>query len=49
MATGVKDVSYVSSFCGYCQFFEHCETEYSDHACWEYVEDDIFAGDVATG
>ncbi len=49
MATESKNVSYINSFCGYCRFFGQCETEYGDYACWEYVEDEIYAGNGATG
>ena len=53
MATGVEDVSYLNSFCGYCRFFGHCSSdigvEYGDHACWEYVEDVAPADNGPTG
>ena len=53
MSTSSEEVSYINSFCGHCRFFGQCSSEngvnYGDWACWEYVEDDIYAGNGATG
>ncbi len=49
MASSSDEASYINSFCGHCRFFGQCETEYGDYACWEYVEDDIHAGNGAMG
>ena len=49
MASESKDVSHINNFCGYCQFFGDCETEYGDYACWEYVEDEAPADNGPAG
>ncbi len=49
METNSEDVAGINSFCGYCRFFGHCATEYGDHACWEFVADEFWAGNGTTG
>ena len=44
-----EDVSSINSFCGYCQFFGNCATEYDDHACWEFMPDEFWAGTTQRG
>lgn len=53
MSDSSADVSGGSSFCGHCRFFGQCSSEdgvdYGDWACWEYIENGVYADNDATG
>ena len=29
--------THMGQYCGWCRFFGDCQTEYGDHACWEFM------------
>ena len=33
----IVNVTHTGQYCGWCQFFGGCGTEYGDYACWEFM------------